>query len=120
MGHISHHAIVVTSWDRVCIEKAHEEANKIFKSWISPISPLTPYNNYCSFFVASDGCKSGWPQAFIGDAARNAFIAWLDSQKYDDGSSSYEWFEAQYGSDDDIAIISRHAWKADKVEAKHG
>ena len=67
-------------------------------------------NGYSSILVAPDGSKEGWEDSAAGDAKRAALRAWLNSQKYEDGSSSMEWCEVSYGSDDQIAKVVTHGW----------
>jgi hypothetical protein len=108
MGYIKHHAIVVTSWDDKTIEKAWNMAKRI-GCQVSEI--LGPHSNgYCSFLIPPDGSKEGWDRSYEGDEARAIFKAWTNAQRYDDGSSSLEWVEVSYGSDDGKAEITDHAW----------
>ncbi len=116
MGHIVHHAIVVTSWDEKQIEAAIGEAVKLGCRATSIAGHMV--NGGGSFLVAPDGSKSGWPESDVGDAQRTAFIAWLVAQRYEDGSSSLCWVEIEYGSDDARAIVKRNEWK-DRKRGEH-
>lgn len=108
MGYIKHHTIVVTTWDTPNIQKARDMACEC-GCLVSEVV-VSKDNGYMTFFVAPDGSKEGWDPSYAGDDSRNAFVRWLESQRYDDRSSPYEWFEASYGSDDRKATIERQEW----------
>ncbi|MDD7813722.1 hypothetical protein PP713_14220 [Mycobacterium sp. CSUR Q5927] len=95
MGYMCHHAIVVTSWNEELIEEAHSRA---FESGAA-VSNIVPgsANEYYSFLVAPDGSKEGWDESDAGDRRRDELIAWLDEQRYEDGSTSLAWVEVQFG-----------------------
>lgn len=106
MGHNRHHAIIVTTYDKVRGEQAHAKALELFTHAVAPfsytntpISPLveTKLNGYYSFCVFPDGSKEGWEESDFWDGQRAEFIAWLDSTRFGDGSSPYDWAEVQYG-----------------------
>lgn len=106
MGYMRHHAIVVSSWDKDLIAKAHKIAVESFPH----VSEIVPHamNGGGSFLVPPDGSKEGWPESLLGDDRRAAFVRWMDSQRYDDGSTSLRWVEVMYADDDgDAKIISR-------------
>ncbi len=110
MGHIRHHAILVTSFDERGIKDAHQEAERIFAAMedISPvsakleISPIieSPLNEYKTFFIPPDGSKEGWDTSDQGDRCRKEFVDWLNSRRFDDGSSYLDWAVVRYGDDD--------------------
>ena len=57
--------------------------------------------------VPPDGSKEGWRESEAGDSTRAAFVKWLRSRCYDDGSSSYGWVEVQYADDEgETKIVS--------------
>jgi hypothetical protein len=123
MGHVRHHVIVVTCFCDKDIKKAHQTALAIFApdessrgigQQVSQVTAPDGNNGYMHFCVFPEGSKYGWPQAERGETCRNAFVAWLDSQRYEDGSSPMEWFEAFYGSDDASAEVTRSTWKKHK------
>jgi hypothetical protein len=114
MSHPRHHAIVVTSWDEELIGRAHAYALECCRH-VTPIVG-SAVNRYSSFLIAPDGSKEGWADSELGDARRAAFVRWADAQRYEDGSSSLEWCEVAYGSDDSTARITRHAWGKRKQE----
>jgi hypothetical protein len=57
--------------------------------------------------VAPDGSKEGWDNSNTGDEQRAELVAWLESQRYDDGSTSLDYAEVQFGDDDNDARILR-------------
>jgi hypothetical protein len=99
MGYIRHNAIVVTCWDKTRIAAAHGAAERCLPGLVSSIVD-SHINGYHSFLVAPDGSKEGWSDSDKGDAARAEFISWLESQRYEDNSTPFEWVEIAYGSDD--------------------
>lgn len=113
MGYMVHHAIVVTCWSEGNAERARAEALRCFgpvgvlfdggpplgDCLVSPIIH-SPVNGYYTFLVGPDGSKEGWKPSDQGDAARAAFIAWLEAQRYEDHSSPIDWAEVQYGDED--------------------
>jgi hypothetical protein len=115
VGHVRHHAIVVTSWEDDLIERAHGVA-EAGGCEPTPISE-SMVNGYRSFLVPPDGSKSGWSHDREGDERRDRFKEFLRSRRYYDGSSSIEWVEVAYGSDDagnDISpFVSDHEWVDD-------
>ena len=116
MGYMRHHAILVTSGIERHIRRAFERAEMTFPlgSVLGPVE--SSINNYWTFVVTPDGSKEGWSESETGDEARDAFIAWLRSEAYEDGSSPFSWAEVQYGDDDDENIVTRH--DADATHSK--
>lgn len=107
MGYMVHHGIVVTSWCDESIEKAHEKAKEIFDERLVSSVCGSMVNGYASFFIAPDGSKAGWPESHEGDAKRDTFIGWMKSQAYEDGSSSLDWAEVQYGDESGYQYVTR-------------
>ena len=107
MGLIKHHAIVVTSWDDELLQEMHAKALEIFDQ----VAPITPpvVNGYVSFLIAPDGSKEGWSDSSIGDKAREKFIRWIDSKRYDDGGTAIDYVEIQFGDDERKTKIIRHS-----------
>lgn len=105
MGYMCHHAIVVTSWQHDLLEQARAKAVELGMS-VSEITPEVT-NGYRSFFVAPDGSKEGWDTSDNGDAARDALVAWLDAQRYDDDSTPLAWVEIQFGDEELVTAIVR-------------
>ena len=108
MGHIAHHAIVVTSWNEKDANEAHAKAVEL-KCNPSPIM-VSDVNSYRSFLIPSDGSKSGWPDSSDGDERRRLFKEWTKTKRHDDGSSPLEWCEVMYGADDKNVTVTDSEW----------
>lgn len=109
MGYTRHHAIIVTAYSEKDIKSAHRKAKGIFyKPQVSNICE-SAINSWYTFTVTPDGSKEGWPQSEAGDDQRHKFISWLNSKRFDDNSSPFDWVEIQYGSDDKITIVVSHS-----------
>ena len=108
MGHVIHHAIIVTS----CLEGLAREAHGHAIGLRCSVTPLirSPVNREWTFLIGPDGSKSGWPASDLGDEQRDRFITWTKKQRYEDGSSSLHWVEVSYSSDDEAAQVERHEW----------
>lgn len=105
MGHMRHHAIVVTTWNHELIDQAHAKAVELGMSVSNVTSEVT--NGFRSFLVAPDGSKEGWDQSDQGDQQRDAFIEWLDEQRYEDRSTALDWVVVQFGDDNRKPAIIR-------------
>lgn len=97
MGHIVHHAIVVTSFDRKAIDKAHAQAVQLGFMVAGPLD--SNVNREYSLLLGPDGSKSGWEDSDEGDVRREAFRSWLSGEIDEDGGSYYRWVEVRYGDD---------------------
>lgn len=99
MGYMRHNAIVVTGMydHEKYLELARARASELGMA----VSPIVAgwANDARSFFVAPDGSKEGWPESNHGDAARDDLVRYLESLRYEDGSSPLAWVEAQFGDD---------------------
>jgi hypothetical protein len=109
MGHMRHHSIIVTGCMDGALDKAHDEAVRLF-AWVSPRCP-DQTNGYRSFFIPPDGSKEGWDESESGDSHRNAFVAFLQSLRYEDGSSPVDWVEVVFGDDGDWTEVTREVNK---------
>ncbi len=116
MGYMRHHVIVITANDEKLIQKARNEAKKIFQpTEIDNFKALVSssvegcVNDYYTFCVGPDGSKDGWGPSDDGDRYRNELIDWLEEQRYGDNSSPYDWVEIQYGDDERETKIIRHS-----------
>jgi len=107
MGYMRHHTIIVSGLYGDCVDKAHKEAKEIFGDLVSEIVD-SPINGVCSFFVAPDGSKEGWPESNDGDYNRFKFKIWLNKQRYEDDSSPLSWVEVFYGDEMGVAEIVTH------------
>jgi hypothetical protein len=105
MGYIVHHAIIVTSWDSDLLKTAHDKAQKIFPAISNIVQGVR--NGYDSFLIPPDGSKEGWDESDAGDIARDEFIAWINTLRHEDGSSSIDWVEVRYSPDDKEVTIKR-------------
>lgn len=109
MGHIVHHAIVVTSYEEGRTRKAREKAHELGCEVTNYVE--SKINGYVTFLVCPDGSKTGWADSDAGDLRRDAFIDWLKTQRFEDGSSPFSWCEVEYGSDNEEAFVTRHEWQ---------
>lgn len=109
MGYMRHNAIIVTSWGDKAITEAAKHAKELGLQVLGPSDEAV--NSYRSLLICPDGSKEGWPESEQGERRRAAFRGWLNAQRYEDGSTSLEWVESVYGSDDSTAAIADHAWK---------
>lgn len=113
MGYIRHHAIVVTGrhkWDHdptlPSIIEARAAAVELGCRLVTEV--VGPgVNGTSSFLVAPDGSKEGWKDSDDGDAARDAFIAWM---RGGGRGGYYSWAEIVLGDDDAETHIERNAW----------
>lgn len=103
MGHMRHHAIVVTSYDSKLLSKAQDEALRLGMSVTPTIT--SSVNGYDSFMIGPDGSKEGWESSFIGDKQRYKFIGWLVAQDLSDGSSCLAWCVMQYGDENNVNMM---------------
>lgn len=115
MGYMVHHAILVTTFDEQAAKVAHKKASEIFDRLVSGITGISEslVNGYHSFAIFPDGSKDGWEDSDEGDEHRAAFVAWLETQQYEDRSSRYDWVEVQYGDDNGKTMIinDSDAWQ---------
>jgi len=94
MGWIRHHAIVVTTAG-YNFPPLRAAADAVFGPGACPIAG-PGINNHATLLVPPDGSKEGWEESDVGDKARDKFVAWLQSEAYEDGSSPYSWVEVEY------------------------
>jgi hypothetical protein len=103
MGYMAHNAIVVTSWNEDLIQEAAREATSLGLQILGPSEEVV--NGYRSILICPDGSKEGWDDSNDGDSRRESFRAWLNSKRYEDGSTPLDWVEIRYGPDDNEAEI---------------
>lgn len=108
MGYMRHNAIVVTSWKAEAIEAAACRARNLGLTVI--VQNEEAINGYRTLLVCPDGSKEGWNESDQGDKQRSDFRDWMNTQRYEDGSSNLEWVEISYGSDDRTAKVEATAW----------
>lgn len=107
MGYIRHHAIVVTSFDRIELDRLHREAVEIFGKQVSGIVEAG-VNGYDSFFIGPDGSKEGWQPSVEGDKQREKFKQIIHGCAYEDGSNCIRFAELFYADDNGFSGIVEH------------
>lgn len=120
MGYMRHHAIVVTTYDRARATLARKEAAAIFGDDSVTGVVVSTVNGMCSFLVPPDGSKEGWDESDAGDERRAKFVVWLDSTRFEDGSSPYAWAEIQYGDDNGETLVTRHSDEDHRWKSRDG
>ena len=105
MGYMRHHAILVTTAIDALARAAHVKALSLFDATLVSGVQESIVNGYHSFAIFPDGSKEGWQDSDAGDRNRAAFLAWADTQRYEDQSTSLDWVEVQYGDDDHETCI---------------
>jgi hypothetical protein len=108
MGYVLHHAIVATSWDEEAIELAATRARNLGLTVLGPSAKAI--NGYRSLLICPDGSKEGWADSTEAANNRDEICAWFKELRYENGSSSLEWCEVAYGSDDQAANVTRSEW----------
>lgn len=116
MGTHLHQAIIVTG-PQADVLRAHEEAVRIFSAENPPcygsgalrllVGGVTSslINGFLNFIIYPDGSKLWWPEAEAADSVRDKFMAWLEQQRYEDGSHSLKYVRVQFGGDDAAAAV---------------
>jgi hypothetical protein len=112
MGYMRHHAIVVTGpnssylADGLTMQKVRDHAAELCPKLVSELIP-SRCNGYESFFVAPDGSKEGWEDSEDGDNQRANIVGYLESLRYEDGSTSFKYAEIQFGDDNNqVKVIA--------------
>ena len=116
MGYMRHHAIIVTGYEQEAVEEMRKVAvglwNDVYTGHgdhlVSPVV-ASPMNGYYSFCVFPDGSKEGWVISKAGDEIRDALIETLNTLRFSDKSSPFDWVEFQYGDDGRVTRITRHS-----------
>lgn len=111
MGVVIHHAIVVTSRDEYTKEARVQAVRCCGVGSVTNVTERM-VNGVSSFMVAPDGSKEGWAESDQGEAQRATFIAWLNRQRWCDGSTPYAWVLIEYGErhQREGAAVVDHAW----------
>ncbi len=117
MGYTRHHAIIVTSWNKELMEKAHKTALKMFTH--CPVSDLIggDLNNCHSFLIGPDGDTEGGYESNLEDVARDFYKRWIDKQAYGDGSNALCACEVMYGDEEGDYGVEWHSGNTKKEEA---
>src|SRR5262249_28308421 len=99
--------------------KRIQEAFEYAIDFCSQCSPImsSKVNEWHTIVVPPDGSKEGWDESDRGDAGRKRLIEWLDSKRYEDGSSPYDWAEVQYGDDNGESRVTAHSDEEHRWEA---
>ncbi|HEX8574930.1 MAG TPA: hypothetical protein VF677_01415 [Flavobacterium sp.] len=113
MKNIKHHAIVVTSADRIRLDHVRNYAIKMFSDHMEAkngkylISNIIDslINNFATFFIAPDGSKEGYDASDDGDLIRKKITDYMKSLKDKDGKNPICFVEVSYGAEDENAEI---------------
>lgn len=89
MGYIKNHAIIITTYDEKQAKLAHKKAMQFLGDVTTELKP-TPVNNNFSFAILPDGSKEGWQESDEFDKLRSLFIEYLQSKRFEDGSSPFD------------------------------
>jgi len=100
MGIDQHECLVVTrhgfsSLDS--IQEARARADEIFAGEMVSSVMRSPMNDYSTFVIAPSGSKVGWADAKEHHERLRAFLAYLSSIHFDDGSTPFDWILVSYG-----------------------
>ena len=122
MGYIRHHGMLITTYKEELTAQVRAKAVEIFGDLVSEAreSTINGYWSFAVFAVFPDGSSEGWPDSDKGDRNRATFKTWLNTLRYEDGSTSVDWVEVQYGDDDHETCIiadSDHPEEATIVDA---
>ena len=97
MGTIHHTAVVVTGPEDKRLTKAHKKAIKLFgKDSVTKLCGQG-VNGYLSFMVAPTGSKMGWETQNTYLKNVDIFVKFLETFKYEDGSTSVKFVKLSYG-----------------------
>ena len=99
MGTVIHEATLVTSWNAELLDEAHLQALHVFPAEMVTSIGVSPVNHYNTFVILPCGSKDGWPEKKRDREDRAAFLRWVESKAYEDGSNSLEIGSVRYGND---------------------
>lgn len=99
MGTIHHTAIIVTGSDFSdnAFTKAYAEAKRIFPEHLVSEMGKKVTNGYSTFTVHPCGSKIGWDTSNQHLASVDDFVSFLNSLKYEDGSTSVPYVVVSFG-----------------------
>jgi len=97
MGLHVHTAVIVTSWNHKAISDAIKAAESLDLEVVGPSSGNI--NSYQTFMIPPSGLSLTSPTSEESSTKLQAFRAYLESAKYDDGSSCLEHVFITYGND---------------------
>jgi hypothetical protein len=122
MGTIHHTAIVVTGADYTSgpkkehnlLTKAHRKAPELFgRKQVSTLKG-TGMNGYMSFLITPSGSKLGWNEACKHEEAMEQMVEFLDSIRYEDGSTSVKYVKVSFGE----LGLQVSDWRGNELEAE--
>lgn len=100
MGHVVHHAIVVTTSAAEWAQAARAKAEEL---QLRPSSLVQSHVNAdFSFLIGPDGSKTGWPENEEGDRRREEFKKWCAAKRMEANAADrlfVTWIEIKYGPD---------------------
>lgn len=109
MGYIKHHSIIITSYFKNDIDRAHAKALELFKDLdvmyentakiVSAVYEGIANTQY-TFFIAPDGSKEGWSLSNLCNNAREEFRKWLKQE------CTCDFIEICFGGDDEYISIT--------------
>lgn len=95
MGTIHHHAVVATTWSKEVFNGIQDWVDAGGENFF--VSDDARTNGYRTLVLTPDGSKEGWDASNIGNILRDAFVARLEEDNYEDGSSPWDWVEVEFG-----------------------
>lgn len=100
MGHVSHDALIATTYSK------HEAyALAAFIDSIGCLSRSVVFesivNSDYTVFIPTSASKTGWGHKDQHVAALRRVIKWMDEARITDGRGSFEWTWVTYGIDDE-------------------
>ncbi len=103
MGHVVHHAIIITTFD----EKRATRLHALAKETGAAVSEIitSNINDERTFLVSPDGSKMGWEEWERGNERRAVIVGALAKE-----DNHCEWVEVAYGHDYERAEVTRSAW----------
>ena len=117
MGYMRHHAIVITGPKKSYhpefedLADVHRRiltiaAQEGFAFLVSGIIEAAT-NGLGSILIAPDGSKESWQESDNGNRLRDRIIAFLETLRYEDNSTSFDYVEVQFGDDECETKICR-------------
>jgi hypothetical protein len=110
MGDRVYQTIIVLSEDRVALAKAHEKAEELLPSLVSPI--IQGRLNVSSFCVLPDGSGIGRDDFQECSRARTVLLEWLEEERQE-RRSDVEWIAVEFGAGHEPGIMSCGPWYND-------
>jgi len=98
MGLIQHDAVIATTDSK--------EERMAFYRWMEELTAAeealfvfgkAAINGFYTIVLLPDGSKAGWAVSHKGDALRQRFVNFLESRRFGDGSSAWDWVGVSYG-----------------------